>query len=72
MQDALRETESSLQDFMESSKELEAEMEREISSSNKTISDLQRKNEILKGDVDEWKVGPHSRIHLCLCASASC
>ena len=55
MQDALRETESSLQDFMESSKELEQEMEKELSSSTKTISDLRRRNEQLTGDLDDWK-----------------
>ncbi|TKY86567.1 hypothetical protein EX895_004716 [Sporisorium graminicola] len=55
MQDALRETESSLQDFMESSKELEMEMEKELSTSNKTISDLKRRNEQLTGDLDDWK-----------------
>ncbi|GAC98114.1 hypothetical protein PHSY_005703 [Pseudozyma hubeiensis SY62] len=55
MQDALRETESSLQDFMESSKELEQEMEKELSASNKTISDLKRRNEQLTGDLEDWK-----------------
>ncbi|CBQ72514.1 related to nuclear distribution protein RO11 [Sporisorium reilianum SRZ2] len=55
MQDALRETESSLQDFMESSKELEMEMEKELSASNKSISDLKRRNEQLTGDLDDWK-----------------
>lgn len=55
MQDALRETESSLQDFMESSKELEMEMEKELSTSNKTISDLKRRNEQLSGDLEDWK-----------------
>ncbi len=55
MQDALRETESSLQDFMESSKELEQEMEKELSTSTKTISDLRRRNEQLTGDLDDWK-----------------
>ena len=55
MQDALRETESSLQDFMESSKELEMEMEKELSTSNKTISDLKRRNEQLTGDLEDWK-----------------
>lgn len=55
MQDALRETESSLQDFVESSKELEQEMEKELSASNKTISDLKRRNEQLSGDLEDWK-----------------
>ncbi len=55
MQDALRETESSLQDFMESSKELEMEMEKELSTSNKTISDLKRRNDQLSGDLEDWK-----------------
>lgn len=55
MQDALRETESSLQDFMESSKELETEMEKELSTSTKSISDLKRRNEQLTGDLEDWK-----------------
>ncbi|EPQ29246.1 uncharacterized protein PFL1_03001 [Pseudozyma flocculosa PF-1] len=56
MQDALREAQSSLTDFMESSKDLEAEMEKEISASSKTISGLQRANESLKDSVEDWKL----------------
>lgn len=56
LQDVLRETESNLQDFMESSKDLEAEMEREIASSTKRLNEMAVKNEALRGDCDEWKV----------------
>ncbi|KAN0064475.1 NADH:ubiquinone oxidoreductase [Thecaphora frezii] len=56
MQDALREAQSTLNEFMESSKDLEAEMEREITASNKTIGDLQRNNDILKSSVEDWKL----------------
>ncbi|KAK0552240.1 NADH:ubiquinone oxidoreductase [Tilletia horrida] len=55
LHDTLNETEATLQDFMESSKELEAEMEREISASNRKQADLQNKNEALRADVDTWK-----------------
>ncbi|KAL9937291.1 hypothetical protein V8E36_003700 [Tilletia maclaganii] len=55
LHDTLNETESTLQDFMESSKELEAEMEREISASNRRLGDLQSKNEAMRTDVDNWK-----------------
>ncbi|SPO26100.1 related to nuclear distribution protein RO11 [Ustilago trichophora] len=40
---------------MESSKELELELEKELSTSNKTISDLKRRNEQLSGDLEDWK-----------------
>ncbi|KAK0556159.1 NADH:ubiquinone oxidoreductase [Tilletia horrida] len=55
LHDTLNETEATLQDFMESSKELEAEMEREISASNRRLADLQNKNEAMRADVDNWK-----------------
>ncbi|KAE8234246.1 hypothetical protein CF326_g716 [Tilletia indica] len=55
LHDTLNETEATLQDFMEGSKELEAEMEREISASNKRLTDLQNKNEAMRADVDNWK-----------------
>ena len=56
LQDTLRETETSLHDFMDSSKELEKEMDREISAAQSKSKELQVKSEKLKGDVDEWKV----------------
>lgn len=56
LQDTLKETEASLHEFMESSKELEREMDREINAANTKSTELQLKSEKLKGDVDEWKV----------------
>lgn len=46
-----------MHDFMDSSKELEKEMDREISAANSKSNELQLRSEKLKGDVDEWKVG---------------
>lgn len=62
LQDTLRETEASLHDFMDSSKELEKEMDREISAANSKSNELQVRSEKLKGDVDEWKVGDIVRV----------
>lgn len=56
LQDTLKETEATLHDFMDSSKELEKEMDREISAAQSKSSELQVKSEKLKGEVDEWKV----------------
>lgn len=56
MHDALRDAETGLQEFMESSKELEAELESDIAQSSRRIDELQSANEQLRGDVDEWKV----------------
>ena len=61
LQDTLRETEASLHEFMESSKELEKEMDREISAANSKSNELQVRSEKLKGDVDEWKVSELQR-----------
>jgi len=61
LQDTLRETEATLHDFMDSSKELEKEMDREISAAQSKINELQVKSEKLKGDVDEWKVCAYKR-----------
>lgn len=56
MHEALRDAETGLQEFMESSKELEAELEADIAQSSRRIEELQSTNEQLRGDVDEWKV----------------
>ncbi|CAO1623294.1 unnamed protein product [Sympodiomycopsis kandeliae] len=56
LQDMLREAEESLKDFAESSKELEQEMERELTISSKNLSEMKVKNEKLIQDKDEWKV----------------
>jgi FtsZ-binding cell division protein ZapB len=50
-----------LHDFMDSSKELEKEMDREISAAQSKVNELQVKSEKLKGDVDEWKVCAYIR-----------
>ncbi|UZJ56433.1 hypothetical protein CBS101457_005753 [Exobasidium rhododendri] len=55
LQDTLTDTENSLHEFMDSSKELEKEMDREISAANAKRDDYQLRSEKLKGDVDEWK-----------------
>jgi predicted nucleic acid-binding Zn-ribbon protein len=56
LQDTLTDTENSLHEFMDSSKELEKEMDREISAANAKRDDYQLRSEKLKGDVDDWKV----------------
>lgn len=44
-----------LDEYMESSKELEREMEIELTAANNNTRDAQVRSEKLKGDVDEWK-----------------
>jgi len=56
MRAALQEAESGLAEFMESSKELEAELEADVAQSNKRADELQAQNEHLRADVDEWRV----------------
>ena len=56
MHEALRDAETGLQEFMESSKELEAELEADVAQSNKRADELQAQNEHLRADVDEWRV----------------
>jgi len=56
LEDLLRRTESELQDFVETSKEMEAELDAELSASNRKGDDMQKKIEEFKGSVDEWKV----------------
>lgn len=41
---------------METSKEMEAELDAELSASNRKGDDMQKKIEEFKGSVDEWKV----------------
>lgn len=57
MQDALKEAEQGLQEFMESSKELEAELEADVKQTTRRANTLQAENEALRSDVDEWRVG---------------
>lgn len=60
MRTALLEAENGLQEFMESSKELEAEMEADMAASRQRADTLQAENEQLRADVDEWRVRMHS------------
>lgn len=55
LQTTLRDTDATLKEFEESSKELEREMERELNAATTKASDLQLKAEKLKSDVDDWK-----------------
>ena len=48
--------ESELADFQASSRELEAELEKELEASEKQHRSLREKNESLRYEVDEWKV----------------
>ena len=48
--------ESELADFQASSRELEAELEKELEASEKQHRTLKEKNETLRYEVDEWKV----------------
>lgn len=45
-----------LQEFQASSKELEAELEKDIEESEKRERNLREKAESLRFEVDEWKV----------------
>jgi len=56
MRSALQEAETGLQDFMESSKELEAEMEADMAAAHQRADALAAENEQLRADVDEWRV----------------
>ncbi|KDN48520.1 hypothetical protein K437DRAFT_255494 [Tilletiaria anomala UBC 951] len=55
LEDMLREAETTLQDWMDSSKALEAEMERELAASTRAQSDLQTRNEVLASEVETWR-----------------
>lgn len=48
--------ESELAEFQASSRELEAELEKELEASEKQHRTLKEKNEALRYEVDEWKV----------------
>lgn len=54
----LQEAENGLREFAESSKELEQEMERELTQSAKDLEDARTRNEKLGQDKEEWKVSP--------------
>jgi Skp family chaperone for outer membrane proteins len=54
--------ESELADFQTSSKELEAELERDVEEAEKRERALREKNEALQFEVDEWKVCLNGRM----------
>jgi predicted nucleic acid-binding Zn-ribbon protein len=56
LEETLADTQATLEDFQQSSKELEEELERELEQSERRFRDLKTKNEVLKNEVDEWKV----------------
>ena len=49
-------SERDLRDFQESSRELEAELEKDVEASEKRERTLKQKVESLNYEVDEWKV----------------
>jgi DNA repair exonuclease SbcCD ATPase subunit len=53
---ALNETRSALDEFQFSSRELEAELERELENMEKQYTDAKRQKERLRMESDEWKV----------------
>jgi hypothetical protein len=53
---ALNETRSALDEFQLSSRELEAELERELDNMEKQYTDAKRQKERLRMESDEWKV----------------
>jgi len=51
----LLETQSAMEEFQVTSRELEEDLERELEQSEKRHRDLKTKNEALRNEVDEWK-----------------
>ncbi|CAG8613391.1 4230_t:CDS:2 [Funneliformis caledonium] len=51
----LLETQSGMEEFQATSRELEEDLERELEQSEKRYKELKSKNEALKNEVDEWK-----------------
>lgn len=45
-----------LEEFQQSSKELEAELEKEIDSTERRCKEIKIRNDALRQEVDEWKV----------------
>jgi hypothetical protein len=56
LSDTLRETEASLVEFEESSKDVEREMDREIRDAERRERELNAKDERNRSIIDEWKV----------------
>jgi len=55
---ALSETRETLDEFQLSSREFEAELERELENMEKQYTDAKRQKERLRMESDEWKVHP--------------
>lgn len=55
-EEALKETSDMLEEFQLSSKELEAELENEIESTERRCHEMKIRNESMRQEVDEWKV----------------
>ncbi|CAG8559935.1 2117_t:CDS:2 [Paraglomus occultum] len=51
----LEDTRASLEEFQQTSRELEEDLERELETVEKRCKDLRAKNEALKNEVDDWK-----------------
>lgn len=62
MQEALREAERGLQEFMESSRELEAELEADVAHGTQRIGELERELESARVQADEWKTRYHKTL----------
>ncbi|KAG0044254.1 NADH:ubiquinone oxidoreductase [Gryganskiella cystojenkinii] len=61
-EETLRETNYVLEEFQQSSKELEAELEKEIDSTERRCKEIKIRNEALRQEVDEWKDKYHVAI----------
>ncbi|RIA80867.1 hypothetical protein C1645_837933 [Glomus cerebriforme] len=55
LEETLHETQSAMEEFQVTSRELEEDLERELEQSEKRYKELKLKNEILRNEVDEWK-----------------
>ncbi|CAJ0825528.1 6198_t:CDS:2 [Entrophospora sp. SA101] len=55
LEQTLLDTQSSMEEFQSSSRELEEELERELEQSERRYVDIKAKNEMLKNEVDQWK-----------------
>ncbi|OAV87098.1 hypothetical protein PTTG_02813 [Puccinia triticina 1-1 BBBD Race 1] len=58
----LDDTKSALDEFQISSKELEAELERELQATEKQLKELRGKEEHLLHEIDQWKIKYHSSL----------
>jgi len=61
----LTETKNELDDFHQSSKELEEELERELQRTEKAQQELRVRVERAEGERDSWKVRRISRFTIC-------